>query len=119
MNNSIIRGNNTSDHWDKKHSTDYGDVVTPYKEVYDRLDYGNWEDLTEADQGCAIGIIKENYKIVIINRPKKLYINIRKYKYISHIFIYCFYKNINLFHCCCFPTIRIVGTTFTFLFSYC
>ena len=72
MKDIIVRGNNTLDHWDSKHSTDYGDVVTPYKEFYDRLGYGNWENLTEADQGCAIRIIKENHEAI----RRKSYLNI-------------------------------------------
>lgn len=57
MNNQItFRGNNEQSHWDSKHQESYGH----FGEGYEQFCPKNWENYTEADQGCTIAIVKNN-----------------------------------------------------------
>lgn len=53
---NIFRGNNEQSHWDEKHMYSYGH----FGETYESFCPTNWEEYTEADQGCTIALVKQN-----------------------------------------------------------
>jgi 2-polyprenyl-3-methyl-5-hydroxy-6-metoxy-1,4-benzoquinol methylase len=62
MSELIFRGNNEQDHWNVKHQESYGHFGKSYEDICPP--YPTWETMLEADQGCAISIVKQNKDVV-------------------------------------------------------